>query len=380
MNNLLDTLASNRGKISVVGIPSPRYLSNMAPLLLSLSLTVHLFAQSPCDPSAGPIPFQDHLKWGYIGAHGIVIPARFDSAGPFTADGAIACAANECGLLEKNGSFLQPTWGRESRPFPERYSEGLAPVIQDGKWGYVDHERRIVIPFQFKFAGQFDHGMARVNLNDKFFFINEKGTRVTPDFDGAFDFHEGLAAVEAGANVGYIRRDGTFAIPPVNHSASGIDFSEGLAAIRVNGRVGFMDHMGKIVIQPKYDDVYAFSDGRAPVKLGVKWGYVDKTGNLVIPIRYDVAHMFSEGLASVELDGKWQYIDGNGNTAFLAMFDSAMPFCGGVAAVETFQTIGKTVDICRATLFKGKHGMIDHSGDYVWRDAQEQTWRSPFCY
>ena len=346
--------------------------------LLHACLVLPVFSQSPCETS-GPIHFQDHDKSGYLSDVGIVIPARFDIAGSFTADGAIACAANECGLLGKNGSFRLPTWDRQSSPFPEKYSEGLAPALQDGMWGYVDYERKIVIPFQFKFAGQFDQGMARVNLNDKFSFINAKGTRVTPEFDGAFDFHEGLAAVEVGGNVGYIRRDGTFAIPPVHHSASGIDFSEGLAAIRVNERVGFMDRTGKIVIQPKYDDVFAFSDGRAPVELAGKWGYVDKAGNLVIPIRYDIAHMFSEGLASVELNGKWQYIDRNGNAVFLTMFDSAMPFCGGVAAVETFQTIGKTADLCRATLFRGRHGMIDHSGNYVWRDAEEQTWRSPSC-
>lgn len=349
----------------------------LALLLVCSALTA--FSQSPCE-TPGPVPFQDHGKWGYLSHAGIVVAARFDSAGPFTADGAIACAVNECGRLDKNGSFLPPTWDRQSRPFPEKYSEGLASAVQGGKWGYVDYERKIVIPFQFKFAGQFDQGMARVLSKDKFFFIDEKGTRITPEFDGAFDFHEGLAAVETGGNVGYIHRDGTFAIPPIYGSASGIDFSEGLAAVRVNGKVGFMDHTGKIVIQPKYDDVYAFSDDRAPVELRGKWGYIDKSGNLVIPIRYDIAHMFSEGLASVELDGKWQYIDRNGNAGFPAMFDAAMPFCAGVAAVETFQTIGKTVDICRATLFQGKHGMIDHSGNYVWRDAEEQTWRSPFCH
>jgi hypothetical protein len=352
---------------------------SLALAVLQMCLGLFLFGQSPCE-TPGPIPFQAEGKWGYLERNGIVIAPRFDFAGPFTAEGAIACAANECGRLDKNGSFLPPTWDRQSRPFPEKYSEGLASAIQDGKWGYVDYERRTVIPFQFKFAGPFEDGMARVNFNDKFFFINERGTRVTPEFDGAFDFHEGLAAVEVGRNVGYIRRDGTFAIPPAHGSASGIDYSEGFAAIRVNGKVGFMDHTGKIVIQPKYDDVFAFSDGRAPVELAGKMGYIDKAGNLLIPIRYDIAHMFSEGLASVELDGKWQYIDRNGSAQFPAVFDSAMPFCGGVAAVETFQKIGKPSDMCRASLLKGRHGMIDHAGDYVWRDSEEQTWRSPYCH
>jgi hypothetical protein len=64
--------------------------------------------------------------------------------------------------------------------------------------------------------------MARVALNKKAFFINKQGTRITPTFDSAFDFHEGLAAVEVGDKVGYIHRDGSFAIPPVHHSASGL--------------------------------------------------------------------------------------------------------------------------------------------------------------
>jgi WG containing repeat len=348
------------------------------PLLLPIVVAVHLFAQSPCETS-GPIPFRDHGKWGYVSAKGIVIPPRFDLAGWFTAEGAIACVANQCGLIDRAGLFAAPTWNRGSRPFPENYSEGLAPANSGGKWGYVDHARNIVIPFQFIYAGQFNQGMARVRVNDRFFFINKEGTRVTPEFDGAFDFHEDLAAVEVGKNVGYIRRDGTFALPPVHQSASGIDFSEGLAAVRVNGRVGFMDKAGNVVIKPKYDDVYPFSEGLAPIQLGDKWGYVDKNGNVVVPIQYHIAHMFSEGLASVELEAKWGYIDRYGRFAIPAAFDSAMPFCDGVAAVETFHRVGETRRACQSELYKGKRGMIDHAGNYVWRDAEEQTWPSPIC-
>jgi hypothetical protein len=348
-------------------------------LLLLVVIRVPVFAQSPCDTS-GPIPYKDHEKWGYLSANGIAIPPQFDSAGPFTTDGAVACVGDQCGLIDKNGSFTAPTWNRQSRPFPENYSEGLAPAIKDGQWGYIDLGRNVVIPFQFKYAGQFDQGLARVNKDNKFFFITHNGTRVTPEFDGAFDFHEDLAAVIVGENVGYIRRDGTLAMPPIHQSASGIDFAEGLVAVRVNGKVGFMDKTGTTVIQPKYDDVYPFSDGLAPVRLGAKWGYVDRGGNVVVRIQYDIGHMFSEGLASVELGNKWGYIDRSGHFTIPATFESAMPFCGGVTEVETFQKIGKASDGSRAELYRGKHGMIDHAGNYVWRDAEEQTWSSPFRF
>ena len=344
--------------------------------LLQVCLALPAFSQSPCE-TPGPIPFQDHGKWGYLSGDGIVIAARFDFAGPFTAEGAVACDPALCGLIDKNGKFISPTWLPKRRLFPQHYTEGLSPAIEDGKWGYVDRNRKIIIAFQFEHANPFDGGMARVVMNKKEFFINKQGTRITPNFDWAFDFHEDLAAVGVAGKVGYIRRDGSFAIPPVNHSASGIDFSEGLVAIRVNGKVGFMDKNGTIVIQPKYDDVFPFSNGLAPVQVRGKWGYVDKAGNLALPLQYYSAQMFSEGIAAVGLDGGGQYIKPDGSPAFAGTFVSAMPFCGRVASVETAQIISEPPDTgrgCITTWFKGKHGVINHEGNYVWRDAEDQIW------
>jgi len=344
--------------------------------LLQVCLVLPVFSQSPCE-TPGPIPFQDHGKWGYLSGKGIVIAARFDFAGPFTDDGAVVCDAAQCGLIDKNGRFISPTWRPHRRLFPQHFSEGLSPAIEDGKWGYVDRKRTIVIPFQFEHAQPFENGMAMVALNKKTFFINRQGQRITPLFDWAFDFHDDLAAVGVGDKVGYIRRDGSYAIPPINHSASGIDFAEGLVAVRVKGKVGFMDRTGKIVIQPKYDDVFPFSDGLAPVQLAGKWGYVDKKGNLTLPIQYYSAEMFSEGVAVVRLDSGGQYIKPDGSPAFAGTFVSAMPFCGGVASVATAHIIGEPPDTrpgCITTWFKGKHGVINHDGNYVWRDAEEQTW------
>ncbi len=346
-----------------------RYLS------LALILVSQLFAQTPCE-SIGPVPFQQNGKWGYLTDEGVVIALQFDIATPFTADGAIACAGKICGRINTMGEFLPPTWSPQSRPFPEKYSEGLSPVSSDGKWGYIDFQRRLVVPFEFLYAGQFMNGIARVRLGDKFFFINKTGNRITPEFEGAFDFHEGLAAIQVANKVGYIRPDGSLAISADHGSASGVDFSEGLAAVRVKGKVGFMDRSGNIVIEPKYDDVYPFSDGLAAVELHEQWGYVDHEGKLVVPIRFHIAHMFSEQVASVNVDEKWGFINRNGEFAIAPQFDSALPFCGGVAAVETYRVVGKTTQ--REELHEGKHGMIDHQGKYVWRDPHDVTWGSGF--
>ena len=116
------------------------------------------------------------------------------------------------------------------------------------------------------------------------------------------------------------------------------------------------------------------------MELAGKWGYVDRAGDVVVPTQYHIGHMVSERFAAVELDGKWGYIDRSGRVTILAMFDSDMPFCGAVAAVEILQKTGLASHGSRAELYRGKHGMIDHTVNYVWRDAEKQTWPSPFRF
>jgi hypothetical protein len=352
-------------------------LARVVVVTVTASSLAGAFAQTPCD-SSGPIPFQDHGKWGYISPKGIVIPATFDSAGQFRDGSAIACWPDRCGIINAAGVLTAPMWNKHG-PSLFEYSEGLAATVEGERWGYSDRAGNPVIPRHFEYAGPFHDGIAKVRANGKYFFIDKAGRRVSGEFDGVFEFHEGLAAVQVGDNIGYIRRDGSFALPPIHQSASGIDFSEGLVAVRINGKVGFMDKSGNIIIQPAYDDVYPFSDGLAPVQRQGKWGYVDKDGNLIVPIQYDMGHMFSEGFASVMLNGKGGYIDTTGKLVIPLQFDSVMPFCGGVAAVETFQQIPVT-KVCHTALYKGKHGFIDHAGHYLWRDEEDQTWQSPFCF
>jgi hypothetical protein len=284
-------------------------------------------------------------------------------------------------VINTQGQFVSPVRDPHASLVASWYSDGIGPVEKDGNWGYADVSGKVVIPLQFKYAGEFEGGMARVLRGGKYFFINRQGQRVTPEFDGAFDFSEDMAAVEVNHKIGYIRRDGALVLPPIHQGASGIDFSEGVVAVRVEGKVGFMDATGSIVVKPSYEDAYSFSDGLAPVSSGGKWGYIDRTGGVVVPSQYRVAHMFNEGVASVQLNdgGKWGYIDKTGAFVLPPTYHAAMPFCAGVANVETFRRSGADIGMCRAERFEGKHGVLDHSGKYVWRDSKDQIWRSPFC-
>ena len=80
------------------------------------------------------------------------------------------------------------------------------------------------------------------------------------------------------------------------------------------GKIGFIDKSGKTVIEPQFKKlgldmsvecqtkgyVRVFCDGLAAVSNGRKWGFINRKGDYVIDPKFDEAYAFSEGLAAVE--------------------------------------------------------------------------------
>ncbi|MBK8953171.1 MAG: WG repeat-containing protein [Chitinophagaceae bacterium] len=62
---------------------------------------------------------------------------------------------------------------------PSRFSEGLAAVNKDGKWGYIDEKGKEIIPLKFSFAGSFDSGNAKVMVAGKWIIIDKAGKKVS---------------------------------------------------------------------------------------------------------------------------------------------------------------------------------------------------------
>jgi len=95
----------------------------------------------------------------------------------------------------------------------------LRPIWVDGKWGYIDSAGRFVIALQFFQVTPFNGGVALVSVSLPRFpflayqFIGTDGKNLfAKQFELAEPFDGDLALVEEGGSVGYINRDGTWAI------------------------------------------------------------------------------------------------------------------------------------------------------------------------
>ena len=204
--------------------------------------------------------------------------------------------------------------------FHYHFCEGLAAVELNGKWGYIDKSGKEIIPLKYSFAAPFSEGLATVRLNGKWGYIDKTGKEVIPlKYDEARSFSEGLAAVRLNGKWGYIDKTGKEVVSLKYDELYSHIFHEGLTDVKLNGKWGYIDKTGKEIIPMRYDKAHIFSEGLAAVKLNNKWGYIDKTGKEVIPIKYNQVNEFFNGLARVEIKGNWfkdnywVYIDKNGN-------------------------------------------------------------------
>ena len=196
-------------------------------------------------------------------------------------------------------------------------AEDLEYKKENGKYGFIDKRNgKVRIPFIYDDARNFSESLAKVEKDYKYGFIDKIGKEIIPPiYDYANNYSEGLVCVrcEGNGGWGFIDKTGKVRVPFIYDYAQ--RFCEGLASVRKGDKWGFIDKTGKEIIPFIYDEAHFFSEGLARVKKGDKYGFIDKTGEEIIPFIYDEADSFDKGLAAVTKGGKWGYVDKQGNFA-----------------------------------------------------------------
>lgn len=186
------------------------------------------------------------------------------------------------GFIDTNGIEITPCEYDTMDVFSEGFM--LAGREADGKMmhGFINAEGKETISFIYEDARRFSEGFAPVKQNGKWTYINTNGAPIVePKYDNAWEFTEGLAQVQLNGKWGFIDKSGKEVIPCKYDEVQ--EFSEGLAAVRLNGKWGFIDKAGNEVIPCKYEEIKSsFSNGKAEVMENGKLKSIDKTGNEII--------------------------------------------------------------------------------------------------
>jgi hypothetical protein len=290
------------------------------------------------DFSEGLATVQIGDKYGCIDSSGkVVIPPKFDFIYEFKnglsyilIDGMSNGKIDKTGKIVTAPSSPMPTPLGDDNRDPNLDRDVLTRIERDGKYGYEDGSRKIVIPAQFDFAAdRFVEDMAWVQVTGQIGYINNKGKAiVSPQFD-----------YPGGSGVG--------------------NFDGGLAKVCLQSKCGYIDKTGKIVIPLKFNDAaQKFKDGLAWVKIGDRLGYIDKTGKIVIPARYGVPSRLKAGR-----EGEVGFCGDKRCFSVASNFDRGLAFVEMPAKKCEILGISGILkkDVCNS------YGYIDRSGKLVFK-------------
>lgn len=309
-------------------------------------------------------------------------------------------------------------------------------IVQDGKYGYINHQGKVLIKPQFVWGTDFEDGFGTVYVCGRLVSVNEAGQILPLKYSKRGN---GLAPQHSGDRVGFVDAEGHFTIAAM--FADALPFSDGLAAVKVGDSWGFIDTMGRQVIPPTFQAAYYFregvataetegvyvlidksgsilarefeqlrgivSEGRVPVSRDDKYGYLDLHGKVLIPLVYEDADSFNDGLAPVKKDGKWGYIASDGRVVIPFIFDKAGVFGSNLAPVQiadqtgfinrsgTFAfhlrfeyapgfltgdadgTLAADSDVSRFWTSEGAFGYVNTTGELIWGPVREAPDHTP---
>ena len=293
--------------------------------------------------------------------------------------------------VQDKWGFINPTGTLVIEPqfdYAGSFNEGLAKVEINEMNGFINTTGDYIVKPIYQYAGHFSEGLAEVMNDMKRGFVDKSGTLAIPlQFDGVWSFADGLVRISMNKQYGYADRHGVTIIPPQYTQAG--HFGNGLACVQKGEKWGFINPSNEWVIEPQYDEAKSFTEGLAAVKTGEKWGYINPLGTFVIKPRFEQAYFFNEGLAVVQEDGQQSYIDTSGKIVITGHYDLIMPFSEGRAVVVKnyrygyIDVNGKLVTkiiynnasgfhlgLGKVTVYddemNAKDGYVDRTGNMVW--------------
>ena len=336
--------------------------------------------------SNGLAAVKSEKKWGYINKIGHVnIPYLYDKADDFNEGVAAVMKKIDLDieyLYEENSddtnsnssinswhldAYMAYLEGEDSLNY-EKFNEYKIKLTE--KWGVIDTENKIIVPFYFESISSFKNGCAFVCKDGNFGLINKLGVAITECKYSYYSFckENNLYLVSIGNvdtdknNWGFIDNDGNEVLS-CSHNYNICIYHEDKARIYIEELGwGFIDTNAKIIISCQYESVNSFSQGLAAAKKNNKWGFVNTSNQIVIPFEYDECFWFYDGLSVVKNADKYGFINLLGEVVTPIEYDKVGNFKEGYCEVSK----------------DGKMGFIDKKGDLKISTKYKFNYQSNF--
>ncbi len=244
-----------------------------------------------------------------------------DSQGNYT-------GKSKMGYLDKCGEKLI-SWSGDGQEVYGALSEGLRAVFDDNnKWGYIDKDKKTVIPFIYDKAEDFSNGTAVVCLNNKYGIIDSKNnTLLSMEYDSLSMSVDTCIVAEKNSCQQLID---TKTFKPMGKIYKEIvPQDRNFLIVQENNKFGLINNKGLEIVPSSYESTDQLSSAiRTDIdsdgfwlKQEDKWTYMDFGGNRKFPEAFDDVESFRFGYAPVKKNGHWGVIDKNGNNLVEYKFD-----------------------------------------------------------
>jgi hypothetical protein len=209
------------------------------------------------------------------------------------------------------------------------FNDDLAKVKIHNLYGYINSKGKEVVPVKYRYLSDFLGGFAEGEKdtigNDRYYFIDSKGRRVsdtqfelesylyarTQSQHGPISFYGDAVPTDKSSDNGkYINKvffEGRSIIIN-NKDKFGVvdekfntiqpavfdfieDFYLGIARFKLNNKWGVLDKSGKILIKSSYDDLKRLYDGNFLFLMNEKYGVIDLNNNIIIPNNFDYIYL-----------------------------------------------------------------------------------------
>ena len=198
----------------------------------------------------------------------------------------------------------------------------LYPYVKDDFMGYINDSAQNVISPQFDQAGNFCEGLAVVSKNDSVYFINKENENpFHAYYNDAYPFAYGMAAVKQQNKWFFINRQGQV----VSKSYEEInELSGNLYVFKLNGKYGACNHFGQLVIDAKFDKLGDFKNNMAYFMLHGKYGFVSSKGQVYKEDFEWISDFDTTGVAMYKKDNLFGLINALGDKISEPLFDQML--------------------------------------------------------